>query len=70
VALRQGATLPFDRVVLTDGGGRKEISLGDFLTMPLPKRIEHILARTLEFYSGDTLVDRKVALAGLRGSST
>jgi hypothetical protein len=60
--------LPFDRVVLLEGGERRPMRLEDFLAIPLPDKIRHILARTVEFYAGRTPVDRRIALAALRES--
>jgi|HubBroStandDraft_6_1064221.scaffolds.fasta_scaffold927056_2 hypothetical protein len=61
--------LPFDHVVITEAGVARRMNLADFLEMPLPGKIRHVLSRTIEFYDGATLVDRKVALASLRESA-
>ena len=58
--------LPFDRVVVLESGKRVRMSASDFMRLPLPKKIEHILARSIEFYSGEATVDRRAALASLR----
>jgi len=59
-------TLPFDRVVLVEGGKRRPLAVEHFLAIPLATKIQYILARTIEFYAGALLVDRRVALASLR----
>jgi hypothetical protein len=58
--------LPFDRVVLTEGGKRTVLRTQEFLAIPLPRKIQYILARTVEFYSGNVPVERRVALSSLR----
>ena len=58
--------LPFDRVVITDGNYKNEMWLGQFLALPLDEKIRYILSRDVEFFNGDALVDRKIALAALR----
>ncbi len=60
--------LPFDHVVIIEAGVPRRMDLADFQKMPLPGKIRHVLSRTIEFYDGDKLVDRKVALASLRES--
>ena len=62
----KAGALPFDRVVLVEAGERRAMALDDFLSMPLPDKIRHILARSVEFYLGRTPVDRRAALAALR----
>jgi hypothetical protein len=64
----KAGALPFDRVVLIEGTTRRAMPLDRFLAIPLPDKIRHILARTVEFYMGRTPVDRRVALASLRES--
>jgi hypothetical protein len=58
--------LPFDRIVVVDGGVRRDMSVGDFFKLPLERRIEHILSRQLEFRRGAQDVDSRVALRALR----
>lgn len=55
-----------DRVVVIDGNGRQSMSVARFLEMPLDARIHLVLSRSVEFYSGEQEVDRRVALAQLR----
>jgi len=61
------ATFTFDRVVIvgTDGE-RRSYTAKEFLALPLHTRIRHVLARELEFYRGETLVDQSTALKSLR----
>jgi hypothetical protein len=58
--------LAFDRVLLTTGKGREELTVETFLALPLTVRVKHILSRSVEFYRGKEAVDQKLALASLR----
>jgi hypothetical protein len=58
--------LPFDSVVLTDGGARRRISPAEFLALPLPVRILALLDDSLEFLQDGKPVDRQQALDALR----
>jgi hypothetical protein len=57
---------PFDRVVIADDQGRRELSKEDFLSLPLSQRIRCVIERTATFYSGSREVDRHRAINGLR----
>jgi hypothetical protein len=60
-------TVPFDRVVInTVAEGRQTYSVEQFLQLPLATRIQHILAREIEFYQGGTRLERTEALKSLR----
>jgi len=57
----------FDRVVFpNESGARQSFSKKQFLALPLHLRIQHILARDIEFFRGDAHVDRADALKSLR----
>jgi hypothetical protein len=57
----------FDRVVIVDASGeRRTFSAEEFLALPLATRIEHILARDVEFFQGYTRLERSEALKSLR----
>lgn len=57
----------FDRVVLISATGeRQSLSAEEFLTLPLATRIQHILARNVEFFQGYTKLERAEALKSLR----
>jgi hypothetical protein len=57
----------FDRVVInTPTGSRATFSVEQFLELPLAVRIQHILAREVEFYHGPIKVERAEALKSLR----
>lgn len=56
----------FDRVVIFDREGRRELSKHEFLKLPLSQRIRCVIERTATFYSGDEEVDRHGALDALR----
>jgi hypothetical protein len=58
---------PFDRVVILAGtGAQKAYSTEEFLALPLAQRIQHILAREVEFFQGYTRLERAEALKSLR----
>lgn len=63
-----GARIPFDRVVVQSEGGARQMSVPEFMRIPLAERIQHILKRRLQFFQGDTPVDQRLALAALRES--
>ena len=57
----------FDRVVvINDQGQRRSYSAEEFLAMPLATRIQHILARDVEFFRGMIKLERTEALKSLR----
>jgi hypothetical protein len=58
--------LPFDRVLIFQPEGRREMTAGEFLDLPLHERIRIILQRNLEFLAGTHIVERRTALKGLR----
>jgi hypothetical protein len=57
---------PFDRVVIRDDQGRRELTKEQFLSLPLSQRIRCVIERTATFYNGVAEVDRHRALNGLR----
>jgi hypothetical protein len=59
-------SLPFNRIVLVENGRRRELTVEQFLELPLDLRINYVLSRALEFYDAATPVARSVALASLR----
>jgi hypothetical protein len=61
------SALPFDRIViLSDSGKPREMSVDEFLALPLDQKIKSVLSRRIEFYDGHAAVDRKLGLASLR----
>jgi hypothetical protein len=57
----------FDRVVITRATGeRRSYSAEEFLALPLPTRIQYILAREVEFFQGHHKLERAEALKSLR----
>jgi len=59
-------TTKFDRVVIEDARGRRELTKAAFLALPLTERIRCVIERTAKFYDGPNEVDRHEALNGLR----
>jgi hypothetical protein len=56
----------FDRVVIFDQEGRRELSQYEFLKLPLSQRIRCVIERTATFYLGIEEVDRHSAINALR----
>lgn len=57
----------FDRVVIRDEtGSRRTLTATQFLALPLDVRIQHILAREIQFFQGEDRIDRAAALKSLR----
>ena len=57
----------FDRVVIVGAAGeRRTYSAKEFLALPLATRIQHILAREVEFFQGNFKLERAEALKSLR----
>jgi len=57
----------FDRVVIReDFGPPRTLTAKQFLALPLHVRIQHILARDVQFFHGQAEVDRSAALKSLR----
>lgn len=66
-AVEQGvAHFPFDRVVISASGERSVHTPAGFLSLPLPARVRHLLAREVKFYKGDDPVDHEIAVRSLR----
>jgi hypothetical protein len=61
--------LPFDAVVIANGGDKKRYSALDFMRLPLNERIQVILERRIEFLQGELTVDRSVALQSLMATN-
>lgn len=55
-----------DRVVLTEHGEERSMSLEDFFDLPLSKRIRFLIDGAARFYAGSEQVDTGDALAHLR----
>ncbi len=60
-------TYIFDRVtVRSQDGRRRDYSAQEFLALPIHERIQYILGREIEFFYGNSPIDRGVALRALR----
>jgi hypothetical protein len=55
-----------DRIAFGAGADRREVSLAEFLALPLSLRIRCILERTVTFYGAGREIDRNLALDSLR----
>jgi hypothetical protein len=60
------ARLPFDYVVTQDDGRR--LTVAEFFSLPLARRIRLILDRRLEFFRGPEKIDIHVGLQALMGA--
>jgi hypothetical protein len=58
-------SLPFDRVAVGSGDRQTLMTVKQFMALPLPTRVRHILQRDMSFYRGDEVVDGKLALRAL-----
>jgi hypothetical protein len=59
-------TLPFDTVIVMEGGARRVLDPQELLATPLHLRVRWLLSDSIEFRRGSTVVDRREALAALR----
>jgi hypothetical protein len=57
---------PFDSVTIRDARGTRSVSVDQFLSLPVHERIQLVLARNVDFFDGEKLVELRVALAWLR----
>jgi hypothetical protein len=57
--------LPFDNVVIEGPEGAQSLSIQEFLTLSLHRRVQYILGNQLQFYLGKSEVDPSVALHAL-----
>lgn len=62
----EAGTLPFDKVIVSVDGERRELAPSELLALPLHLRVRWLLDDSLEFYLGDRPVDRRSSLAALR----
>jgi hypothetical protein len=62
----EASTLPFDKVIVSADGARRELAPAELLALPLHLRVRWLLDDSLEFFLGDRPVDRRHALAALR----
>jgi hypothetical protein len=62
--------LPFDHIRVREGDRDLVLTAKALLALPLHTRVRWLLNDSLEFYRGNERVDRRVALAALRGASS
>jgi hypothetical protein len=55
--------LPFNRVVV--GETKRELSVDQFLALPLNERVRYVLSQHIAFYDGVAPVERSIALRSL-----
>lgn len=56
----------FDRIVISDAEGQRELSTSQFLGLPLTQRIRCVIERTVRFYWGTQEIDRHAAINAMR----
>jgi hypothetical protein len=61
----RASALPFDRVVLSTPDGRQELSVQQFLELPLHRRGRLLLQQDLAFFAGPSPVNHRDALRAL-----
>jgi hypothetical protein len=54
------------RVILASSSGNQELSLDQFLQLPLDQRIQLIMQRAATFYRDEAVVERQEAMRYLR----
>ncbi len=58
--------LPFDRVVVTDGGTNRDLSPVEFFALPLAQRIRYIVQQQASFFADGESVDAREVLGQMR----
>ena len=53
-------------MIVNDGGAEHVFSVPEFMALPIHERVRLVLGRRLEFFRGEVLVERSVALKSLR----
>jgi hypothetical protein len=59
-------TLPFDKVIVSVDGERRELAPSELLALPLHLRVRWLLDDSLQFVLKGRTVDRRLALDALR----
>ncbi len=62
--------LPFDRVRVQEDPTPRDLTIDEFLAIPLHRRVTWMLERRLSFFRGPTPVDPREALSALRATWT
>ena len=57
--------LAFDRVVIVEASGPRELSAAAFSALPLGERVRHVLQHSVRFYLGTSQIDAGAALRSL-----
>lgn len=60
--------LPFDRIVFVVDDAVVELTVDEFVALPMHERVKHLLASNLRFFRGADEVDRKTCLRALMRS--
>lgn len=68
VATQPPTALPFDRVVIADAAGTRDLTPEQFFALPLAQRIQFVVEHRASFLAGEERVDPKEALARIRQS--
>jgi hypothetical protein len=58
--------LPFDHIRIREGRELRILTASQLMALPIHTRVRWLLDGSIEFFSGPTLIDRKVALDALR----
>jgi len=57
--------LPFDMIAIDRAEGPERLSITEFLAIALNERVQLIMEKKLQFFAGDTQIDRGLGLRGL-----
>ena len=58
--------LPFDKIVVDEGGQTRAMKVAEFMALTLPVRIRLVMTGSLKFYAGDQPVAQGEALNALQ----
>ena len=56
----------FDRIVLTTDAGRKELTVDEFVSIPLLDRVRYLMEARVAFFLGEEAVVTREALSSIR----
>lgn len=57
--------MPFDMISIHRADGEQRLSIAEFLAISLDERVKLIMEKRLQFFAGDSPVDRSAGLRGL-----
>ena len=61
--------LPFDKIVVDEGGQVRAMTVAQFMALALPVRVRLVMTGSLKFYAGDEQIAQGEALNALQKKS-